>query len=309
MRMKLDDLKLIDVGELQRQLLEFFRSPTYKPPVLPAIAFELGELSRKKTVSYDEVARTVEKDPVIAGSLLKLARSPLYGGGRVRVQSLKEALNRLGIHRMRDAVWQVVMDMRLFRAEAFTDTLAHLQSHTAFSAHAARIIAQQTSTVSGEQAFLAGLIHDVGWNGMLISISEMSSNAHATSALMSALDKIHCEVGETIVKLWGVSDDIVDVVAHHHDPATPGKPESQLLHVVRLAEQLADEFGFGGKRMVEELTERAELLGEPPVIVEAHLPGTADRAIAALRLNEKMDEIRELVERAALDLEGGRFSD
>ncbi|HTU61054.1 MAG TPA: HDOD domain-containing protein, partial [Polyangiales bacterium] len=203
--MKLDDLSAIDGDELQRRLLEFFRSPTYKPPVLPAIAFELTELSRKKSVSYDDVARTVEKDPVIAGSLLKLARSPLYSGGRARVQSLKEALNRLGISRLRDAVWQVVMDMRLFRADAFSETLAHLQSHTAFCAHAARIIAQQAASAVTEQAYLAGLVHDVGWNGVLISISELSRDTQASPALMSALDRIHCEVGTSMVKLWGVS--------------------------------------------------------------------------------------------------------
>lgn len=309
MGMQIDDLKLIDAAELQRRLLEFFRSPSYKPPVLPAIAFELTELTRKKTVSYDEVARAVEKDPVIAGSLLKLARSPIYSGGRARVNSLRDALTRLGIHRLRDAVWQVVMDMRLFRAEAFTDTLAQLQSHTAFSAHAARIIAQRAAPAAAEQAFLAGLIHDVGWNGMLIAISEMSRNAQPSPELLSALDRIHCEVGATMVKLWGVSDEIADVVVHHHASPARGGVASPLLHAVRLAEHLADEFGFGGRRMVEEWRDRAELLGEPMVVVDAVPADAVESAIAALGLKGKMDAVREQVEQVALQIEGGHFSD
>lgn len=307
--MKLDDVSQIDANELQRRLLEFFRSPSYKPPVLPAVALELTELTRRKTVSYDEVARAVERDPVIAGSLLKLAQSPLYGGGRARVQSLREALTRLGIHRLRDAVWQVVMDMRLFRAEAFADTLAHLQSHSAFCAHAARIIGQHASSAVGEQAYLAGLIHDVGWNGMLISISELSRDPHASPALMAALDKIHCEVGASMVKLWGVSDEIVNVVGHHHESPASGGRASPLFHALQLAEHLAEEFGFGGRRMVEEFEHRAELLGETAVVVDTVVPSSAEAAIAALQLSTKMDGVREQLEQAALQLEGGRFSD
>lgn len=308
LQLRLGDLKQIDAAELQQRLLELFRSPNYKPPVLPAVAFELTELSRKKTVSYDEVARAVEKDPVIAGSLLKLAQSPMYGGGRARVQSLRDALNRLGINKLRDAVWQVVMDMRLFRSDGFSDALAHLQSHTAFTAHAARIIAQQAS-LGSENAFLAGLIHDVGWNGMLIVISEIAPSADASPALMSALDKIHGEVGATMVKLWGVSDEIVELVRHHHAPQFPGTPVPALFHAVRLAEKLAEEFGFAGQRMLEDAEERARLLGEAVVVVDASPVAGAEAAIAALGLTNKMDFVREQVEQAALQVEGGQFSD
>ncbi|HET8934062.1 MAG TPA: HDOD domain-containing protein [Polyangiales bacterium] len=308
LQLRLDDLKQIDATELQRRLLELFRSPNYKPPVLPAIAFELTELSRRKTVSYDEVARTVEKDPVIAGSLLKLAQSPLYGGGRARVQSLRDALNRLGVNKLRDAVWQVVMDMRLFRADGFSEALTHLQSHTAFTAHAARIIAQHASLVS-EHAFLAGLIHDVGWNGMLIVISEISPSAEASPPLMAALDHIHSEVGATMVKMWGVSDEIVELVRTHHDPPAAGKPVSPLFHAVRLAEKLAIEFGFAGQRMLQEYEDRAALLGEALAVVDASPPDSAETAIAALGLTNKMDLVREQVEQAALQVEGGQFSD
>lgn len=308
LQLRLDDLKKIDAADLQQRLLELFRSPNYKAPVLPAVAFELTELSRKKTVSYDEVARTVEKDPVIAGSLLKLAQSPMYGGGRARVQTLRDALNRLGVNKLRDAVWQIVMDMRLFKADGFSETLGHLQSHTTFTAHAARIVAQQASLAS-EQAFLAGLIHDVGWNGILIVISEISRDAEATPALMSALDQIHSEVGATMAKLWGVSDEIVELVRNHHAPHVQGKPVSPLFHAVRLAEKLAEEFGFHGQRMLQDHEDRARLLGEPLVIVDASPQGAVDAAIAALGLTNKMDFVREQVEQAALQVEGGEFSD
>jgi hypothetical protein len=200
------------------------------------------------------------------------------------------------------------MDMRLFRSDGFSEVLGNLQSHTAFTANAARIIATQAS-LSSENAFLAGLIHDVGWNGMLIVISEISPNAEASPALMSALDQIHGEVGATMVKLWGVSDEIVELVRHLHEPQLPGKPGSALFQVVRLAEKLAAEFGFAGQRMVADEEERAKLLGEAVVFVDASPHGSTEAAIAALGLTNKMDLVREQVEQAALQVEGGQFSD
>jgi hypothetical protein len=78
--LELNELELANPQELQQRLLSIFRSPHYKPPVLPNVALELTDLSRKTHVSYDDVIKVVEKDPLIVASVLKLAQSPLYGG-------------------------------------------------------------------------------------------------------------------------------------------------------------------------------------------------------------------------------------
>ena len=141
---EVNPLELADTAELQQRLLSIFRSPQYKPPVLPNIALELTDLSRKPHVSYDDVVKVVEKDPMIVASVLKLAQSPLYGG-RLPVQSLKDALNRLGINMLRDLVWQVVVNMRLFRVQKYTSVMERLQTHATFTAYAARIVASRST--------------------------------------------------------------------------------------------------------------------------------------------------------------------
>ena len=70
--LELSEFELADATELRQRLLQMFRSPNYKAPVLPNIALELTELSRKPNVSYDDVTRVVEllateeKDQMIA---------------------------------------------------------------------------------------------------------------------------------------------------------------------------------------------------------------------------------------------------
>jgi HD-like signal output (HDOD) protein len=56
---------------LQQTLVEIFQSPNYRPPVLPRVARQLTALTRQSSVSYDEVVNVLQKDPMIAASVLK----------------------------------------------------------------------------------------------------------------------------------------------------------------------------------------------------------------------------------------------
>ncbi|HEY2734245.1 MAG TPA: HDOD domain-containing protein [Polyangiales bacterium] len=288
-----DDYALADSQQLQERLLAIFRSANYKPPVLPNIALELTDLTRRSNVSYEDVIKVVEKDPLIVASVLKLAQSPMYGG-RLPVQSLKDALNRLGINMLRDMVWQVVVGMRLFRVRGYTASMERLQSHSTFTAYAARIVAAR-SGIAAEHAFLCGLLHDVGWSGTLIAVAENEKNPPDIKTLFAAIDKMHAEAAETMAKLWHLSAEIVAVVGHHHDLNKEQKPVSVLVPVMCVAEHLADEFGFG-------VEEAAADGGEHRV--DGNLPGRYELAVATLRLESKLDGIRTLCEESADRMRG-----
>jgi putative nucleotidyltransferase with HDIG domain len=267
-------------------------------------------------VAFDEVARLIEKDPLIAASVLKLSQSPLYGG-RLQVQSLRNALNRLGISKLRDMVWQVAMDMRMFRADGYMPILERLQSHSTLTAHAARIVAQQTS-VPAEQAFLSGLLHDMGWSGSLIALSEGTKARPMSAPLMAAINNMHAEAGGAMAKLWGLSDEIVEAIKQHHKLSLDQRPASLLVPVLCVAEHLADEFGFG----IEPSASADPLLDSaiaPFGLVglsndpnrerfDGHAAGRAEKAIAMLGLGPKMNQIREQLEQATQDIHGGDFN-
>jgi putative nucleotidyltransferase with HDIG domain len=289
--LELNELELANPQELQHRLLSIFRSPHYKPPVLPNVALELTDLSRKAHVSYDDVIKVVEKDPLIVASVLKLAQSPLYGG-RLPVQSLKDALNRLGINMLRDMVWQVVMGMRLFRVRNYQSSMERLQVHATFTAYAARIVASRAG-IAAEHAFLCGLLHDVGWCGTLIALSENVKNPPEPKTLFEAVDKMHMEAGAAMGTLWGLSNEIVQVIKHHHDLSPDKKPVSVLVPVLVVAEHLADEFGYAIEPKVEGDARK------PEERMDANLPGRFEQALSILHLESKMDGVRELVAEAA----------
>lgn len=313
---QLDKLDQLDGAMLQQKLLSIFRAPSYKPPVLPNVAFELTELARRKNVAFDEVARLVEKDPLIAASVLKLAQSPLYGG-RLQVQSLRNALNRLGISKLRDLVWQVAMDMRMFRVDGYMPILERLQSHATATAYAARIVAQQTE-VPAEQAFLSGLLHDMGWSGTLIALSEGTKARPMSAPLLAAINSMHAEAGAAMAKLWGLSDEIVQAIKTHHSASLEQRPSSLLIPVLCVAEHLAEEFGFGiepsasADPMLDSAITPFGLVGlrsDPNrERLDGHAPGRFEKSVAMLNLGAKMNTIREQLEQAAQGIQGGDYS-
>ena len=266
--------------ELKDALLALFQAPDYKAPILPAAALELTALTRKSNVSYDQVARVIEKDPLIAASVLKLVQSPVYGG-RARVQSLRDALSRLGINTLRDVVWQVVVGTRVFRAPAYAQMLERLQRHCVFTAHAARIVASHAG-VTAEHAFLCGLLHDVGWSGALVAVSSSMPTPCKPHVLYTAVDKIHSDAGVIMAKFWQLAPEIVEVIEHHHDHEY--FELAGLIPVLCVAEQFAEQFDFG----VEAASaDDGSLLG-----LDEQLVGRNEQAIAVLQLESKLEHIR-----------------
>jgi putative nucleotidyltransferase with HDIG domain len=277
-----DDYDLAEASELREKLLAIFRSPAYRPPVLPSVAVELTELTRKVDASYDDVSHVLQKDPLIVAGVLKVAQSPLYGG-RVPVQSLKEAIQRLGINTLRDIVWQVVTGMRLFRVKSYASIMEQLQAHSMFTAYMARMVAQRAG-IAAEHAFLCGLLHDVGISGTLIALAESDKTPPRLRTLWAAIDGTHETAGGAMAKLWGLSPEIVKVVQHHHHVDMKDNQVSALIPVLCVAEHLADELGCGLSQGVGP--------DSPHEPIDRFLPGRYEHALSTLRLTQKQEELR-----------------
>jgi HD-like signal output (HDOD) protein len=255
--------------------------------VLPSVAIELSELTKKATVSYDEVVSVLQNDPLIVAGVLKVAQSPIYGG-RSPVQSLKEAIQRLGINTLRDIVWQVVAGMRLFRVKGYTGMMERLQAHSVFTGCMARVIATRAG-IAAEHAFLCGLLHDVGVSGTLIALVEGEKNLPELGTLLAAIDGMHAQAGGLIAKLWGLSPAIGKTIEHHHPSAAEISSSPALAAVLCLAEHYADEFGLS---ITDPLAD----------VFDRHQPEALQHAFARLKLAGKQSELKDQAAQLAADL-------
>ena len=200
-----------------RNVVAQFRRPDFKPPVLPATAIELLELSRKPDVTFAAVRVVVERDPVIVARVLQLAQSSYYARG-AKVKTLHDAMLRLGLVTLGQVFFEASVASRLFRAQGYDNEMEMLRRHSVATGRIARILARRCS-VPDENAFLAGILHDIGLAAAMIVIvsvprgTVVPSFAEAFPLIVEA----HTTIGEQLCRAWKLPDPVIAAVAGPHE--------------------------------------------------------------------------------------------
>jgi HD-like signal output (HDOD) protein len=149
---------------------------------------------------------------------------------------------RLGLNTLRDLVWEVALDLKVFRCKPYAPVMESLQRHSVAVAKIAARIAAETS-IAEDYAFIAGLLHDVGLAASLVMLAEPGP-APPLDEIGDDLDAIHEEASGIVATLWKLPSDLQIVIAHHHAP-TIGGYDHPAVAVVCLAEFMANDLGFG----------------------------------------------------------------
>ena len=286
----LDDLGLLSESELTERLVRTFESKHYRPPRLPSVAMELMALAQNPDAEFDEIERLLERDPMLAGEVLSLARSAFYSRSRP-VDSMRAALVLLGLRKLQDVVMQAALNVRVFRSAAYQPSMERVREHCRATAHLARLIALHTP-ISEEQAFLCGLMHDVGFAGILLVLGDVERGRSAPDLepLWPAIDAAHARAGARMIELWGLPPDIHLAVGAHHHVRIDGF-EHPLAATICLAESLSGEFGLSFSR-----ADGADTSG--PALVDRTNDATLAIARQALGLTDTaLDEVREAARR------------
>ncbi|MFN0248856.1 MAG: HDOD domain-containing protein [Kofleriaceae bacterium] len=226
------------------ELVACFHAPSYRPPVLPTIALEIHELSRRRICDFRDVKRLLERDPMVAAQVLKTAQSPLFAT-RTPVRSLDDALNRIGLDMLAQIVFEVTMGMTLFRQRGYEAAMDRVRKHSTATAYFARAIAHATKQPT-ELAFMCGLFHDIGVVACLLVFAKPSpgSGIPTFEEVWPIIDPIHAEVSRLLAQLWKLPPEVQAVLSQDHRPQL-NDSGSTLSNTVFVADALAAELGVG----------------------------------------------------------------
>ena len=234
---------LATVLQVSERLRRVFGSPGYKPPMLPSVAMEIHELSCRPDIEINRLIDVLERDPMLAGHILKVANSPIFRG-RDPETSLRSALLRLGLKNLGEIVFELALHMRVFRSAEYSGVMEQLRRHSTACANLCRLVATGAGQ-DPENAFLCGLLHDIGIAAILIVLSEKRKSEPELEA--SVLDEVvrqtHEDVSGMLARLWKLPVEVVDVVARHHGQAAVDSAPL-LSSVVVLADTMTTKFKF-----------------------------------------------------------------
>ena len=225
--------------KLRTDLLSVFDNPAYRPPVLPTVALDIMGVAERDDADVDEIVQLLERDQMLAGSVLRLVSSPIYAG-RTPIRSLKAAVLRLGVRVIRDVVFEAAIARGVFQVNEYTDTVALVARHSTVTAYITRIVCRRAS-IDADLAFICGLLHDVGFAGLLLAVKHVEgSSAPSLTMLWPHVDAMHERASYLLVERWGLPRDVIEVVGHHHHLHTG--PTARVAAAVRLADHLTPYF-------------------------------------------------------------------
>lgn len=222
-------------------------------PAMPEILLKLLELCQTDGAGMAEIARLVGNDVAVTTRVLAVANSAAWQRGGQKV-GLMLALSRLGSETIKTLVMgESVRQTFATMAGAAGWDLRHFWSHALTSAVIAREIARATDYPQHEEAWLAGLLHDVGRLALRV-VAPQTCAAHFVAADDAALCLLeqqqlqldHAEAGAWLAQRWQLDSFLADAIRYHHAPLARIASAPALVRIVHLAHRLAEQDGAAG---------------------------------------------------------------
>ncbi|MEJ5252966.1 MAG: HDOD domain-containing protein [Chthonomonadetes bacterium] len=198
-------------------------------PSLPSLYTRIVEILQSDDPSLQKIGQIVSEDIAMSAKVLQLVNSSFFGIAR-RISNPVQAVMFLGL----ETVKALVLSVHIFakwdsnRVKGFD--IERLWHHSmAVSAMAKRLAeTEQLSVREADEAFTAGLLHDVGKlilaGGLPDAYQQVLNESKKQNiplwlAEEQAFGASHAEVGAYLLGLWGLPTSIVEAVAWHHRPA------------------------------------------------------------------------------------------
>ena len=228
---------------------EHLVSGTTGIPVFHAVALRLQQLLARPDFGVEEMNRLISADTGLASQVLRVANSSYYSG-LSKVGTIHEAIVRLGSREVASIAMLATQKDQYRSADAKYNTVMQvLWKHAYCCAAGSKWLALRSGyDMLAQEAFLAGLLHDIG-NLFLLKVMEEISKAKllpggATPAILSeVLSSMHVEQGYLLMQQWNMPEVYCEIVAGHE--VEQWDHGNALLAMVRLADQTCKKLGIG----------------------------------------------------------------
>ena len=237
-----------DPGDLKKKILNSVK----QLPPMPQVAQKARQVISDPKSSYSELSDVINTDQGIVTQILKLANSSYYGVSG-KVSSVKHAAAVLGVKTVME-----LLDMACASGllggdlDGYDLNAGDLWEHSLAVAEAARLIAKAGHPALAEEAFSAGLIHDVGKLILSPYVVERKDEFTAMvgdgqhsflSAEKDILGFDHAQIAADVCRQWKMPANIIDAIGHHHSPDCAD--EKLLTCIIHIADAAAIMSGIG----------------------------------------------------------------
>ncbi len=235
-------------------------------PASPAIVSTVMGLTSNLDTDVAQLGKVLSADQALSAKVLKLSNSSFYGRPK-GVGTLKEAILILGFYTLRSLV-VASSTHSLFKKKNESYVEQRLWEHSLATAMASRIISRKIRHPQIEEAFIVGLMHDLGKLILSQKLSEQyelvcrqveSESLTFMEVETEQLGFGHVEVGRLLFERWNFPSMLTSAISNHHDPRHDDDADTERLvasnvpiaFITQFCNELAKQIdcGFNDRRL------------------------------------------------------------
>ena len=262
-------------------------------PTLPGIAVRLLEAFQIDEPDINEIGDIISADPALTSKILKIVNSSIYSRPN-KIVSAKHAINILGLKAVQNLALSFAL-VNNFRAEKTTEfDYVGFWKDSLVGAISAKYLAEKIGSDFFEDTFFLGLLQDIGiltvgycfpekYHQILEKADIGQFNPIEAETIV--LDINHMEIGEYLIKSWGLPENFYRSIGCHHCPENVPTDQydikilSKILHLSSLYIEFfkndksmealeiiniwMSQYGFGdvnGLEAIEDINEQAQII-------------------------------------------------
>ncbi len=239
-------------------------------PIMQGSAARITGLLNDINVSTRKLTEAISYDPVLTARILRLANSPVYSLQK-NVSTLNQAIDVVGIRAVYDILILGLATDSFSKEIRDSEKGKKIWEHSLAVALLARELGQMLGLRGIEEAFICGLLHDIGKILLLKhdsvqynEILEIDEESKMLQVENATFGYTHAQVGSFIANRWALPDNVCYTILNHHDPSQ-SEQFAMVAHLVSIADAIANVNGFGLRKV------DGEFLGETDSAIILHL--------------------------------------
>jgi HD-like signal output (HDOD) protein len=228
---------------------------------LPEVCLRIVEMVSQGDCHLRDFEEVITQDPALTARLLRVVNSSLYGA-RGRIDTISRAVSLLGYQELRDLVLATSAAGVFERIPNELSNMDQFWRHAVLCGILSRQIAHQADVLHAERMFVAGLLHDIGRLVLYFKLPDPSRMALELArdtgmsiyhAEQDCIGFDHAQVGNALMKHWGLSPAHQSSTQFHHEPAYAGKYifDAAIVHLADMLTHMVD----GNRNATEALNE------------------------------------------------------
>ncbi|GAB6183476.1 HDOD domain-containing protein [Thermodesulfovibrio hydrogeniphilus] len=222
-----------------------------KLPTLSSNAEKIIELTTKENIHLDELVSSIENDPPIMSKVLSISNIA-YFGFSTPITSIKDALFKIGFKTLKNIALSVAV-FSIFKGHGEKEkSYERIFKHSVVTATICKIISQDFLKHDYDEAFVAGMLHDIGFFALNFAFydyfKEIERALSSGDSLLVTEKKIlgtdHTEIGKWLAEFWKFPESVCYVIAHHHELSNKVDKYAEINAIVHLSSYIAENLGY-----------------------------------------------------------------